>query len=162
MHEPLPPTITNSNLKGVSFVAIQQLQLEQGTSNINDKRSLLEIQQEEQAKREEEDFLKWWNAEEERVRLETEAVERLQSGDKGRQGSKGQYQKNHQKRSKKGKTPNVVRDTGNSGEWPSGFAISPSRPSRDVNLTQSVSGPSPSSRRPRGKRGPPAPPAPAS
>ncbi|KAJ3888511.1 hypothetical protein GG344DRAFT_53490 [Lentinula edodes] len=162
VHEPLPPTITNSNLKGVSFVAIQQLQLEQGTSNINDKRSLLEIQQEEQAKREEEDFLKWWNAEEERVRLETEAFERMQSGDKGRQGSKGQHQKNQQKRSKKGKTPNVVRDTGNSGEGPSASAISPSRPSRDVNLTQSASGPSPSSRRPRGKRGPPAPPAPAS
>ncbi|KAJ3862317.1 hypothetical protein EV359DRAFT_45418 [Lentinula novae-zelandiae] len=160
VHEPLPPTITNSNLKGVSFVAIQQLQLEQGTSNINDKRSLLEIQQEEQAKREEEDFLKWWNAEEERVRLETEAIERLQSGEKGRQGSK--HQKNQQKRSKKGKTPNVVRDTGNSGEGPPGSAISPSRPSRDVNLTQSASGPSPSSRRPRGKRGPPAPPAPAS
>ncbi|KAJ3814922.1 hypothetical protein F5876DRAFT_31863 [Lentinula aff. lateritia] len=157
VHEPLPPSITNSNLKGVSFVAIQQLQLEQGTSNINDKRSLLEIQQEEQAKREEEDFLKWWNAEEERVRLETEAIERLQSGDKGRQGSKGQHQKNQQKRSKKGKTPNVVRDTGNSSEGPSGSAISPSRPSRDVNLTQSVSGPSPSPRRPRGKRGPPAP-----
>ncbi|KAJ4497730.1 hypothetical protein C8R41DRAFT_917118 [Lentinula lateritia] len=162
VHEPLPPTITNSNLKGVSFVAIQQLQLEQGTSNINDKRSLLEIQQEEQAKREEEDFLKWWNAEEERVRLETEAFERMQSGDKGRQGSKGQHQKNQQKRSKKGKTPNVVRDTGNSGEGPSASAIPPSRPSRDVNLTQSVSGPSPSPRRPRGKRGPPAPPAPAS
>jgi hypothetical protein len=60
----------------VSFVAIQQLQLEQGTSSGKDKRSLLEIQEEEKARQAEEDFLKWWAAEEERVKAEAEAPSR--------------------------------------------------------------------------------------
>jgi hypothetical protein len=38
-----------------------------------DKRSLLEIQEEEQARQAEDDFLKWWAAEEERVKLESQA-----------------------------------------------------------------------------------------
>ncbi|KAJ3980465.1 hypothetical protein F5890DRAFT_1541415 [Lentinula detonsa] len=158
VHEPLPPTITNTNGKGISFVAIQQAQLEQGTSNIKDKRSLLEIQQEEQAKREEEDFLKWWNAEEERVRLETEAMERMHAnGDQGRQGSKNQNQKSKQKKSKRGKGPNVGDDN---GEEPSSPRSTPKR-SRPANahLPQSGNGSSSGSRRGHGgKKGPPAPP----
>ncbi|KAJ7172083.1 hypothetical protein C8R46DRAFT_137864 [Mycena filopes] len=61
---------------GASFVAIQQLQLEQGTSTGRDKRSLREIQEEEKAQQAESDFLKWWAAEEERVKAEAEAASR--------------------------------------------------------------------------------------
>jgi hypothetical protein len=57
----------------VSFVAIQQLQQDLDTTVGKDKRSLLEIQEEEQALQEEADFLKWWTAEEERVKLEAQA-----------------------------------------------------------------------------------------
>ncbi|KAF8205776.1 hypothetical protein K438DRAFT_1918026 [Mycena galopus ATCC 62051] len=65
-------------VSGVSLVAIQQLQLEQGTSSgkSKDKRSLREIQEEEKARQAEEDFLKWWAAEEERVKAEAEAPSR--------------------------------------------------------------------------------------
>lgn len=61
----------------MSFMAIQQLQLDQGFAPMNDKRSLRKIQEEEQARQAEDDFLKWWAAEEERVRLELE--EQIQS-----------------------------------------------------------------------------------
>jgi hypothetical protein len=56
----------------MSFVAIQQLQLEQIAGHTKDKRSLLEIQEEEKALQQEADFLAWWTAEENRVRLEAE------------------------------------------------------------------------------------------
>lgn len=56
----------------MSFIAIQQLQLDQGFAPINDKRSLREIQEEEQARQAEDDFLRWWAVEEERVKLELE------------------------------------------------------------------------------------------
>ena len=60
-----------------SFAVIQQLQLEQAfTGPSKDKRSLREIQAEEQARQQEEDFLRWWGVEEERVRLESEALSR--------------------------------------------------------------------------------------
>ncbi|KAJ7286245.1 hypothetical protein C8J57DRAFT_1446850 [Mycena rebaudengoi] len=73
---PAPITAPSSPVSGVSLVAIQQLQREQGTSTVRDKRSLREIQEEEKARQAEEDFLKWWTAEEERVRLEAEAAAR--------------------------------------------------------------------------------------
>ncbi|KIL60845.1 hypothetical protein M378DRAFT_130290 [Amanita muscaria Koide BX008] len=60
-----------------SFVAIQQLQLEQasaGLSSKDNKRSLREIQAEEETRQQEQDFLRWWAAEEERVRLESDAA----------------------------------------------------------------------------------------
>ncbi|KAG7098474.1 hypothetical protein E1B28_000418 [Marasmius oreades] len=67
-----PATVTS----GMSFIAIQQLELEleQGVASQKEKRSLADIQREEQEKRQEEDFLKWWEAEKERVRLETEEL----------------------------------------------------------------------------------------
>lgn len=58
----------------MSFAAIQQLQLEQDATPKVDKRSLLEIQEEEQARQQEADFLRWWTAEEERMRAEQMAV----------------------------------------------------------------------------------------
>jgi len=74
---------------GMSFAAIQQLQLEQGSAgNTKDKkgRSLLQIQQEEKERREEEEFLKWWEQEEERVRLETEEATRLSVEETNKKG----------------------------------------------------------------------------
>ncbi|KAJ7074108.1 hypothetical protein C8F01DRAFT_1075722 [Mycena amicta] len=68
----LPPTPVASSssvtASGASFVAIQQLQLEQeqGASAGRDKKSLVDIQAEEE-------FLKWWAEEEERVKMEAEA-----------------------------------------------------------------------------------------
>ena len=52
----------------MSFVAIQYSQQEQLVSPSKDKQSLREIQEEEQALEEEANFLKWWTAEEERVK----------------------------------------------------------------------------------------------
>lgn len=47
------------------------MQALQGTiSTAKDKRSLRDIQEEERARQQEADFLKWWAAEEERVRFE--------------------------------------------------------------------------------------------
>ncbi|KAH0836900.1 hypothetical protein J3R83DRAFT_8715 [Lanmaoa asiatica] len=46
-------------------------ELQGTTSTPKDKRSLRDIQEEERARQQEADFLKWWAAEEERVRLET-------------------------------------------------------------------------------------------
>jgi hypothetical protein len=63
----------------MSFAAIQKLQLEQATPQAKDKRSLRDIQAEEEARRQEDDFLRWWAAEEESVRLESEAMARALS-----------------------------------------------------------------------------------
>jgi inhibitor of Bruton tyrosine kinase len=57
-----------------SFAAIQQLQLEQVAGPRKEKRSLREIQEEEKALQQEADFLAWWTAEEERIRLEAEGA----------------------------------------------------------------------------------------
>jgi hypothetical protein len=72
---PVQPVVESSPLglnQSLSFAAIQQLQLDQGFVPVLDKRSLLEIQEEEQARQAEDDFLKWWAAEEERVKLESQ------------------------------------------------------------------------------------------
>lgn len=69
---PVQPHPTPSPTPGMSFIAIQQLQLEQIAGHSKDRRSLREIQEEESALQQEADFLVWWTAEEERIRLETE------------------------------------------------------------------------------------------
>jgi len=61
---------------GMSFLAIQQLELEQMAGAPN-KPSLREIQEEEQALQAEADFLAWWTAEEERIKLETQMAEEM-------------------------------------------------------------------------------------
>ena len=63
----------------MSFVAIQYSQQEELVSPGKDKRSLREIQEEEQALEVEANFLKWWRAEEERVKEETLALAQFQS-----------------------------------------------------------------------------------
>ena len=49
----------------------------------NDKRSLVEIQEEEQARQAEDKFLKWWAAEEERVKMQAQ----IPSFSRGGQGN---------------------------------------------------------------------------
>ena len=66
-----PPEVGSSTTPP-SFAAIQQQQRDQGATPNKSKKSLLEIQEEEQARQAEVDFLKWWAAEEERIRLETQ------------------------------------------------------------------------------------------
>lgn len=58
----------------MSFAAIQQQQREL-VPQTKSKRSLREIQEEERAKQEEEEFLKWWTAEEQRLKAEVEAAD---------------------------------------------------------------------------------------
>ena len=65
---------------GMLFAAIQQAQQEQGAP-VRDKRSLKEIQEEERDLQAERDFLVWWTAEEERLRLEGQPRLDLQPAD---------------------------------------------------------------------------------
>lgn len=62
-----------------SFAEIQLLQQTQGSSATKDKRSFLDIQEEERARQQEEDFLRWWATEEGRVKQELAEQERLLS-----------------------------------------------------------------------------------
>ncbi|KAI5895724.1 uncharacterized protein SCHCODRAFT_02620198 [Schizophyllum commune H4-8] len=68
---PVEPVTAPST--GMSFAAIQQAQQDQ-SAPVRDKRSLKEIQEEERDLQAEADFLVWWTAEEERLRVEAEAV----------------------------------------------------------------------------------------
>ncbi|KAK0453137.1 hypothetical protein EV421DRAFT_1700890 [Armillaria borealis] len=70
---PSQPNIPAPSVSGMSFSEIQQSQLEHSVPG-KARRSLLEIQMEEQARREEEAFMKWWVEEEERVKREAEAT----------------------------------------------------------------------------------------
>ncbi|KAH9930197.1 uncharacterized protein B0H18DRAFT_1083842 [Fomitopsis serialis] len=76
---PVQPIVQSSTTTGMSFVAIQELQREQAREPAKDKRSLLQIQEEEQARQAEEDFLRWWSAEEARLKAE-------EQGDRETQG----------------------------------------------------------------------------
>jgi len=75
-----------------------------------DKRPLREIQEEEQARQEEEEFLKWWSAEEQRVRSEAETVSPPRYGH-------GQSRRKH-KGPKSGVDAQGTGKTGGSGGHP--------------------------------------------
>lgn len=74
----IKPVVHVSTAPGAaaSFAAIQFMQQEEdfSSSTSKTKRSLKEIQEEEQAQRAEQEFMKWWATEEERVRLEAIAT----------------------------------------------------------------------------------------
>ncbi|KAH7907312.1 hypothetical protein BJ138DRAFT_1092865 [Hygrophoropsis aurantiaca] len=97
-----------------SFAEIQKLQLTQGATPVKDKRSLVEIQQEEQARRAEErarqeeeaqarrveeEFLKWWAAQEAMVQEETRGQARGQP----QQGKSGKKQTQKSPKGKSGR-----------------------------------------------------------
>jgi inhibitor of Bruton tyrosine kinase len=79
--DPSPGAIT-------SFAAIQLMQQEEDVLHFGTKQSLKEIQEEERAQKAEQDFLKWWANEEERLRLEREATLNLSGGKKGSKRAK--------------------------------------------------------------------------
>ncbi|THH16852.1 hypothetical protein EW146_g3853 [Bondarzewia mesenterica] len=99
---PVQPVVQSSlSSSTMSFAAIQQLQHEQGIVPIKDKRSLKEIQEEERARQTEEEFLKWWAAEEERVRLESaiaSASAQRAGGSKRKKGATKGAEKGEEKR----------------------------------------------------------------
>jgi hypothetical protein len=83
----------------MSFAAIQYSQQEQLlASPANDKRSLREIQEEEQALEAESNFLKWWTAEEERVQEEALALAQFQSKSNNKQSRKPRHGKEKRQR----------------------------------------------------------------
>ncbi|KAI0831944.1 hypothetical protein BC628DRAFT_1350666 [Trametes gibbosa] len=78
---PVQPVVQSSSTgtgagprSAVSFAAIQLSQLEQDASPAKDRRSLVEIQEEERARQVEADFLRWWTAEEARLKEEEQAA----------------------------------------------------------------------------------------
>ncbi|OCB92256.1 hypothetical protein A7U60_g336 [Sanghuangporus baumii] len=77
---PLPSENASMSTTPPSFLAIQQQQRDQNAGPSHVKKSLLEIQAEEQARvaeeraiQEEIEFMRWWAAEEDRIRRETQA-----------------------------------------------------------------------------------------
>ncbi|KAI0248740.1 hypothetical protein BJV78DRAFT_1331173 [Lactifluus subvellereus] len=69
----IEPVSRPSSSVPISFAEIQQLQSQPNTV-VNERRSLRDIQAEEAELQAEVDFMKWWTAEEERIRLENEAM----------------------------------------------------------------------------------------
>lgn len=63
-------------------------ELQDTLSTSKDKRSLRDIQEEERARQQEADFLKWWTREEERVRVEMLEQEQARGGTGSKQHSK--------------------------------------------------------------------------
>ncbi|KAF8994964.1 hypothetical protein BDQ17DRAFT_1392318 [Cyathus striatus] len=80
-----PVIATSPPTAGMSFVAIQHSQLDQVPDPTKDKRSLREIQEEEQARQAEADFMKWWHEEEERFQASATQRNNPRGGD-GRGG----------------------------------------------------------------------------
>lgn len=70
---------------------------------------MLEIQEEEQARQAEADFMIWWAAEEERVRFETESVPPPPRPSKSPRKSKKPKGKGAQERPEAPPKPNVAR-----------------------------------------------------
>ncbi|KAH9921080.1 hypothetical protein B0H21DRAFT_767048 [Amylocystis lapponica] len=80
---PVQPVVqSSSSSTAMSFVAIQQLQQEQDVGATKDKRSLREIQREERERQVEEDFLRWWAAEEDRLKVEQEQTAAVRTTDR--------------------------------------------------------------------------------
>ncbi|KAH9935996.1 uncharacterized protein BXZ73DRAFT_89477 [Epithele typhae] len=93
------PSAPSPSASTMSFAAIQRAQEAQNApAQAKDKRSLVQIQEEEQARRVEEDFLRWWTEEEERLREEERATAALLTGE----GGTGE-QPQRPKKSRKGK-----------------------------------------------------------
>ena len=94
-----PVSRASSSGAPISFAEIQQLQSRPAQA-ANERRSLRDIQTEEAELQAEVEFLKWWTAEEERIRLENEAV----AASLLAQSSQPRQQRQHQ-RGRRGKTP---------------------------------------------------------
>lgn len=95
---------------GLSFADIQAIQLAQTIPAEKDKRSLVEIQAEEQSQQAENDFLKWWAEEEARTKRETEESEAITAG-------------GADKKKRKPRKPKELRDPATQQAGPSTSAI---------------------------------------
>ncbi|KAI0630756.1 hypothetical protein C8Q77DRAFT_224911 [Trametes polyzona] len=86
---PVQPVVqSTSSGSAMSFAAIQLSQLEQDAPPVKDRRSLVEIQEEERERQVEADFLRWWAAEEARLQEEQAAVAALLAGGKPKPAQK--------------------------------------------------------------------------
>lgn len=88
----------------MSFAEIQQLQSQPSNAAIKakERRSLKDIQAEEAELQAEAEFLKWWTAEEERIRLENEATAAsLLQPQKQQQQQRPHHRHYHGRRNKK-------------------------------------------------------------
>lgn len=94
----------------ISFAEIQQLQSQPSSNTtINAKglrrQSLRDIQAEEAELQAEAEFMKWWTAEEERIRLENEAVAESLLQQPPIQQNKKQQQRSHHHHGRRNKKP---------------------------------------------------------
>lgn len=104
---PVQPVVQSSvaESSSLSFAEIQQLQLLQGMPAPKDKRSLVEIQEEERAIQQEADFMKWWAAEEARTQAEAHRASETQAQAQRatpRSKNRGGKKPSHSTRSKHG------------------------------------------------------------
>ncbi|KAG1816404.1 uncharacterized protein BJ212DRAFT_190743 [Suillus subaureus] len=102
---PVQPVVQSSVAESspLSFAEIQQLQLLQGIPAPKDKRSLVEIQEEERAIQLEADFMKWWAAEEARTQAEAHGASETQTQRATpRSKNRGGKRPSHSTRSKPG------------------------------------------------------------
>lgn len=102
---PVQPVVQSSvaESSSLSFAEIQQLQLLQGMPAPKDKRSLVEIQEEERAIQQEADFMKWWAAEEARTQAEALRASETQTQRAApRSKNRGRKKHSHGTRSKPG------------------------------------------------------------
>ncbi len=97
---PVQPPTKTTPVTGMSFVAIQDSQKQLATP-VKDTRSFREIQEEEQSLQVEADFLKWWTAEEERVRLEELALAQFDSNIQDRLNISASKKAGHSKQKRK-------------------------------------------------------------
>ncbi|KAI9453100.1 hypothetical protein BJY52DRAFT_1290801 [Lactarius psammicola] len=95
-----PVSRSSSTGAPISFTEIQQLQSRPAQA-ANERRSLRDIQTEEAELQAEADFMKWWTAEEERIRLENEAV----AASLLTQSNQPRHQRQRYNKGKRGKTP---------------------------------------------------------
>ena len=100
---PAEPVSQPSPSVPISFAEIQQLQSRPHIAAKEEHRSLRDIQAEETELQAEAEFMKWWTAEEERIRLENEAiaVSLLQQPQEIQQQRQQQQQHRHGRKGKK-------------------------------------------------------------
>ncbi|OJA20708.1 hypothetical protein AZE42_06915 [Rhizopogon vesiculosus] len=102
---PVQPVVQSSATpSSLSFAEIQQSQILQDRSTPKDKRSLVEIQEEEQAIRLEVDFMKWWTAEEARIQEEARQASEVLGASPSRRKNQGGKKPRPSPRSKAGET----------------------------------------------------------
>lgn len=121
---PVQPVVQSSvaESSSLSFAEIQQLQLLQGMPAPKDKRSLVEIQEEERAIQLEADFMKWWAAEEARTQAEAHRASEMQTqlATPTRSKNRGGKKQSYSARSKPGKARRAQGSScpGEGGEQP--------------------------------------------